>query len=470
MATYYVRTNGSDSAAGSSAAPWASLKKALASAASGDSILVGDGVYAENDSGTLQIKRQFASTVTVAAENGAAGSVTIRPTSGSLSTYISAATAYLRFQYLTFSGFGAALYALRINAAADHIDFEHCTFTPLDGAATTLFVLNSGAWNISNVSFSDCVFNKPASGAAHNAISLTFSAGGVCQGLVFTRCQVQSISYAVMLNGADNVTFEACSISSQTDHGVTAAAAPDAIRLQDCQVSAAKSAVILNGGVGWEIIGGSYSNSGAYSTLQFGLDAASGGLLTTVTVRGAQVSHPPGLAGHAVLLGNGCSGCLLDGLSVTQCSDYAVVVKEHSGSEVRFCRLQGGSGAALYFKAALAPNAHHNTLLAGSGVCFMLLKGDTGAKNQDWTLSDNRLDALTSGALFNVGGALHDAGGGVCNSNFYLAPAGRWGTLRGAPLYHLLGLRAAWAGYGDGSNDRRSMAWRPAAAELAVLD
>ncbi len=228
MATYYVRTNGSDSAAGSSAAPWASLKKALASAASGDSILVGDGVYAENDSGTLQIKRQFASTVTVAAENGAAGSVTIRPTSGSLSTYISAATAYLRFQYLTFSGFGAALYALRINAAADHIDFEHCTFTPLDGAATTLFVLNSGAWNISNVSFSDCVFNKPASGAAHNAISLTFSAGGVCQGLVFTRCQVQSISYAVMLNGADNVTFEACSISSQTDHGVTAAAAPDA--------------------------------------------------------------------------------------------------------------------------------------------------------------------------------------------------------------------------------------------------
>ena len=44
--TYYVATTGSDTAAGTSAAPWKTLQKAANAVAAGDTVIVRAGTYA----------------------------------------------------------------------------------------------------------------------------------------------------------------------------------------------------------------------------------------------------------------------------------------------------------------------------------------------------------------------------------------------------------------------------------------
>ena len=50
---------------------------------------------------------------------GGFGAVTITTTSGTIGTYVSAAAAYIRFRYITFTTIAGAANAFRINAAAD---------------------------------------------------------------------------------------------------------------------------------------------------------------------------------------------------------------------------------------------------------------------------------------------------------------------------------------------------------------
>lgn len=67
MATYYVATSGSNSAAGTNAAPWQTIRYAVNRASSGDTVIVKPGTYTQTNSDTDQIKPKNG--VTLRAQN-----------------------------------------------------------------------------------------------------------------------------------------------------------------------------------------------------------------------------------------------------------------------------------------------------------------------------------------------------------------------------------------------------------------
>jgi hypothetical protein len=86
--TYYVATNGSDSASGTAAAPWRTIAKAAATASAGSTVLVKAGAYAEN--------------VTLA-RSGASGSPITFKANGADAVKVSSFT--VNASYATISGF-----------------------------------------------------------------------------------------------------------------------------------------------------------------------------------------------------------------------------------------------------------------------------------------------------------------------------------------------------------------------------
>ncbi len=462
MAIYYVRKGGNDGTGdGSTGNPWLTVAKALTVVASGDTVNIGDGTYAENNGGFLNLNRAFVSYVTFQAENLAQGAVTITNTSGTIPTIVNASAAYMRFKYITFTAIAGSNSALRINNACDHFDFQNCTFTPVDSAAATLYCADASTWNVSNLAFSNCVFNRPSSGAAHVGLQLSFTSSGICQGATFTGCNIYGISSAVNLANADNVSLVSCTIDSTNDYGVVATSSPDLVAITDCTISAAKHAIYANGATNWTITRGNFSTSGAFSTILLGLDSYTGGVATTgCTLLNMTVTHPVGLAGHAVILGNGCNNCTVDGLKVTQCQDYALVIKENTNITVQNCNLFAGTASALYFKATVGSIARYNMIYAAAGAAFQMLKGDTGNKNQNWTFQYNRVYALGAGSCYKIGSAADDLGGGVVNNNVLRVSSGVIGNVRGTNnITSLSALRAAWSGYGAGTNDNLTRKW-----------
>ncbi len=462
MTTYYVRTGGNDATGdGSTGNPWASIKKAIATVSDGGhTILVGNGTYAENDGGSLSIKRVLTSYLTIAPELGSSGAVTITTTSGTIPTFISAAAAYYKFQYLTFTTIAGANSAFRINNAADHIAFENCTFTPVDGAIGTIYCVDGSTWNVSAVSFTNCILNKPAVGASHAALQLTFSSTGVCTGMAFVGCTINGVFQIASLSNADFISFTNCVMDAATDIGIIAASSPDTVTLTNCTVSAEKSCIFCNGGTNWVVTGGTYTTRGAFATLTFGKDDFTGGLTTRATLTDVQVIHSTSVVGHAIMMGDGCDTCVLDRVAVRQAYDYAMVIKENTNIEIKNCDLTSGTLGALYFKAAVSANAHHNLLRTGlAGVGFRMAAGDSGNKCQNWTLANNTILATPGGSAqaYVIGGNTDDLGGGVVDYNVY-AVNGVYGNVRGTtPIATLAALRAAWAGYGTGLNDLHSV-------------
>jgi hypothetical protein len=469
MATYYVRTNGDDSSGnGSTGTPWLTVKKALATVAAGDTILVGDGTYAENDSGALLLKRVFASYVTIAPENGTLGAVTITTASGTIGTWVSASAAYYKFQYITFTTVAGAANVLRINSTADHIAFENCTFTPVDNSASTLFISNASTWNVSNISFTDCVFNKPAVGASHNCVSLSFSSTGTSSAFGFTRCTFQSNATCIDLLGADGVTFTSCTMTAG-GRGINFTGSPDTVSFINCVVTGGTYGIWANGATNLVITGGSITTTGAFGSALFGVDSNTGGGTTTVVITDVAITHPTGTAGHALLFGNGCLNCVADGISIPRCGDNALVVKENTGTEVKNCNITSGTSAALYFKAAASPNAHDNRIIASQGSGFQLLKGDTGNKNSNWQFLRNKVIVSGTGSHLQIGGDVDDAGGGVSDYNKY-SPSSNFGVVRASSgIATLAGIKAAWVGYGDGTNESHSRLAGDDGGELLFL-
>lgn len=477
MTVYYVRTNGDDSTGnGSTETPWLTIKKAIATVTSGDTILVGDGVYAENDGGSLVLKRAFLSYVTVVPENGASGNVTITTTSGTLGTIANtSAAAYYKFQYITFTTLAGAGHVLRFNIGSDHIDFEDCIFNPVQDAAQTIFISNSSTWNVSNITFTRCTLNKPVSSVNHVALLFNFTSTGASSNINFIDCTIRGIKYGYTPTGADGVNFTNCTISSDTNSCITHAGAPENNSYINCNITGYTGGLIANGAVGLIVSNTTVTTLSDGVTIQFGADSTTGAA-TSVTMTNVIANHPRDKTGHAVLYGAGVITSICNGLTVPCCYDYALCIKENTGTEVKNCNLHAGTGttfgAALYFKAAVSPNAHNNRLFAsGTGTyCFQLAKGDTGTKCSDWLFDHNILCATGLAKTLNIGTDTDDAGGGVCNYNKIRHSTGAIGLVRAdTDVKNLVELRAAWAAYGDGSNDNRSSMLKNSGNSLLIM-
>jgi hypothetical protein len=427
MTTQYVRKTGNDTTGdGSSDNPWLTLAKAYASASAGDTIKVGDGTYQEDTSslGYWYLNRSFATAVTIEAESGAAGAVYVQGSShATYNTRIGQGT--LIFNYINFTQrMVTNLHACTFTASASTtLTFNNCTFTIVadNATITQAFYASLADGYTLNVTFSHCTFTVTGTitTGQHDGCRLTLAGTTGVINATLTDCTATG-RYALWINGCACAT-----VTRGTYTGLTG------------------TAILL------------------------GLDAASGAKTSDhVTLTGV-TAKVTGSAGHGILVGNGCTHCIVTYCIVNTCYDYALVLKEHGGTTVTNCLLHAGTvsatnRAALYLKAVTGATVQYNSLYAhSSGAlvanCLKLGQGDTGNKCQDNLITYNRFIASGSAVCLLWSGSTGDNGGCTNDHNRY---KGKIGTAYGSaisPAKSLAALRGAWATYtGHSDNDTYS--------------
>lgn len=421
---YFVRKNGDDTNGnGSSDAPWLTLTKAMTVAQGGDIVKVGDGLYEENSQGVgyWNINKPLTNWLTIEAEGGSTGDVRVQ--GASHATYNTLLrSGYFRFRYIHFTqreATNASAFSVFAGGDISNVAFEHCSFTITANGSTVsqgLMINHNDGWQASNFTFSECIFEVLEYKAGnHDGCRIGISGtDGSVKDFVFNNCSANG-RYGLFMNGATDVL-----VNRGTYRGEYGAA------------------------------------------ICVGTDAESGGKHSTVTIRNATATS---LAARSagVLIGNGAINCLIDGLWVPECVDYALILKEHGssggGTEVKNCYLQGGSSGVLYCKAASYPNIHHNQLIGNKasqiGV-FRMLGGTKGNKSDHVTFANNRVVAY-SGLAIEWGDETQDQGGGLCDRNVYYLRGGKLGKIRGTAVSTLPEMQAAWGGYDVVGNDQSSL-------------
>ena len=418
MTTRYVRKDGNDgSGNGTDAAPYLTLTKALSTLnlGGGHLVLMGDGVFAENSSslGYFLAQVQFTNQVIVRPEGGAAGDVTLTGTNHDTWNVRFDDAQKIRFEYIKIrSDIDTQSMITFTNTTINNIEFYKCPITVRSRAAQTTFGL----------------FDEPAGVQNHSNILLD-------------ECTI--------LQTGNNLV-EAARFNKTAD-GATL----DAITLRNCIVNVTLFGLWLTGVTNFLIDGGSFLSTGANGMgIQLGQNAQTG-RNTTGVVRKARAQC---LQGHALLIGAGCSAVqALNNLVLG--GDQGLVVKDCDGAILTGNNVQGGSINALYFKAATNAIAAHNTIFNNQGVVMKVGCDSTNsAKCQNIDFRYNRLFGVGSAMLLDWGDDVDDLGGGICDYNIYSPHgSGKLGVVRADPhVASLAELRAAWAGYGAGSNDSHS--------------
>jgi hypothetical protein len=445
MTTYYVNKEHGDDGTGnglSHATAWLTLDKALhtVSASGNHTILVGDGTYAEDSYGLgyLICETSFADWVTVQPELGVAGDVTItNPTSA---TYLVrfVASSYVRLKWLKLiattaltSSYGLICF---VGATNHHFEFIGLTMT-VAGQAGGL------AWGViyeGNGGYHDFVFDT---------CTITQTGGLRATGIRFDSTGANAIS---------NVTIRNCAIIV-SDYAVQIYNNITNVTINDGYYSSSRSG--LSAVLIWDDVTNVLIDGGTF------IATGSGGLAVSLGVNGQTGDAVTGIVqninaqsttGHAILIGAGCSNVQVLNNHITG-GDNGLVIKQNSGTIITGNVIDRGSDSALYFKAADSPVASLNIISNTQGNCVKV--GYDSTNNDKCSVvnfQNNKVIGTGTSRLFDWGDATDDSGGSVCDHNHYL-PTGTnklgsvWGSADG--LATMLALRAAWATYGDGSND-----------------
>ena len=422
MGTYYVRKSGNDGTGdGSTGAPWLTINKALATVpiTGGHTILVGNGTYAE-DTGPglnyLMVQRQFVDYVTVQPELGAAGDVTL--TNGAVTTYCLRldASQYVRFKWLKIT-------------STSHLNDAYCSLIYMTGAVMNHF------------EFIGCTLtvNSTALGT-----QWCWLHQGIVVHVVFDSCTIRQ-------TGANEVVGIRCN---------RATAAIDDIQVLNCNIQLVGTCVYgFDHVTNFVVDGGYYESTGAgIPSISIGYDGSSAGAVTGF-VKNAVIKSA---ASHALLIGSGTSN--VEAAYNTICAgDNGIVIKENSGANVHNNKIIGCAATqnGIYCKAATNPVIQYNQIIVPAGNCTKVgQNSSTTNKSSGVTFRYNTCKVICStGHLIWWGGAADDSGGGVCDYNKYRSGSAMaaWGAVRAdADVNNLAELRAAWVGYGDGSNDSHS--------------
>lgn len=421
MSTIYVRTTGNDTTGtGLTGAPYATLNKALLVAAAGDTILLGDGTYAENtSSGFLNVPQNFSSSrVTVAPETGRPDKVIVQ---GTGTTWV-----------LVLGG-------------ANNIHFDNMTFEAQASTVTAPLRLNSAT----NVRFSRCVFRTvTASGSNPIGVSAAGLGSATLSGITFDDCRFEQVGhYAAAGILIDNTTGTA----TVTD-----------IRVLGCTFSGGYYGVRIIGATNVRIQGNRlscWSPTVGVHALQLGVDGPSGAL-TNGVVTGNTCRT---LNGHAGVIGAGCNGVLVAGNHFYGGENAGVgqglVVKEAQNVRVERNVITSGYLSGLYFKGAVDCQAFDNVIYnqhATSAALKIGVNSETSNACQRLTVRRNYFHA-TLGTIFSIGTASDDSGGSVVDENVYaITGSATLGSIRGNAVTKLTEVRAAWSGYDRPVNDRNS--------------
>jgi len=422
MASYYVRKDGDDvTGDGSSGNPWLTVNKGISAIAAGDVLLIGDGLYQEDQgAGYLYISRAFASPTNIRSESGSAAGVVIMGTSSTTyDTLIACNGGNITFEDLTFAMRTSAVQngALRIARGAN-LRFNRCRFQGLAGASVRycVYVAESGAYVIQSITFEDCIMEMTGAAASYGA-RVMYGGSGTISGVNFINCTMTAPSYAFYATGGVNIN----------------------------------------------VSGGRYTNENGLPALVYGRDAETSDTAVSGLIEGAEIASN---TSHSVLIGCGAAGVTLRNCRIRG-GDYGVVLKECSGNVVEGNSIIGGSAAGVYCKGAVNCTLERNRIGCSSGSCLRLGPGGTGNKNSSLLVRKNRMQAYGTAKIYSWETA-GDNGGCVVDENHY-GPrgSGRFGALRGSSdIKSLAELQAAWVGYTPGGNDQAS---RLISSSLALL-
>lgn len=421
MTTYFVRKDGNDTTGnGSTGTPWASIAKALAtiSAAGGHTVKVGAGTYNEFVGGLayLYVTAAFADWVTIEPEVAGASVIVQGNGHTSYTLRFSGAT-YINFKNLTISDDvekdNATVFWGDV-VAGNNITFTGCTITGTKTAngKWLVFASISGTNNLNTITFTGCTLNQ---GDARQTIGVSLrrtAATATLNAVTLTNCNITTQGVGFLARGVTNLTVSGGSFQTSIAGGIA---------------------------------------------LQVGDDAATGGIATTGIITGA---YAQSALSHGVLVGNGAAAFTVSACTIVG-GDFGLIIKENTGAIATNNNISGGSTSALRFKAAVGVTATGNTVSNSAANCVSATAGDTGNKCGTITFTQNKVLGTGTAALFAWGGDVADSGGCVVDYNRY-RPYGtaKFGAVRGdADVQTLAELRAAWAGYGDGSNDSHSSLW-----------
>jgi hypothetical protein len=458
---YYVAKTGNDTTGdGSQAAPWLTIGKALTAitAAGGKSIGLGAGTYAEDLSGAAGGYMSFPNYTNTVTIGGLTGDRSLRKISGidgtgGLNVYLQ--NNKLKLQNLTAQGYSGK--AAAVHVAGSSLQFVNVAF---DGVASTA-VRIIPTWAISNVSFSDCVMTSTGN---FTIVRIVPTAGNLINLISLTNCtMIGGAFYGLELgNGTNaeltNVTLTGCNIGS------SAAGTYQSIKVNGVtNLVMTNCAVEQTGGFdnvltlkadGMTITGGTYRATASHA-LAIGNDAvAAANQVQNVVIDGATIDGRPGA--HALLIGYGGDGAIVRNCTVYG-GDHGLVVKHCADAQVLNNNIVGGTATGLYFKAATGAIATGNTIQSAAGHCVQCGVGDGGAKSGNVTLTGNTIVGTGTADIFYWSGDTGDSGGCVVDYNTYILRNGATlGNVRGTAVTTLAELQAAWAGYGDGSNDSHS--------------
>lgn len=432
--TIYVSTTGNDTTGnGSKATPYLTLTKAFTVAVAGDGILIANGTYAEGAAGSYwTISKNLANWLTIEPELGQTGDVTITGNgNATYNTYFASATqSHMRFKWIKFGMSEGSAQALRITGTVSYLEFIGCAVVSVSGATEGIYI-SAGALTNSLLSF--CTVLAPASNS-FLGVRVSIAAG-----------------YDLTINNS-NLSGSA-NFAGGKGLYVTGALG-GSIAVNNTTMTAGMPSSVPTGGtvtytnctfVGDEVIAGADGTG----------DGNQAAALATVKYINCTVIKI-NTTGHALILGYGCTQSLVDNVTIPSAYDYALVLKEHTGTEVRNCHLTGGSSSALLYKAVIGVNCHDNVLVGtGTSGAFQLRNGDSGNKCQNWILQTNAIN-VSSGKALQIGNDTHDAGGGVCDYNTYQNSSGLGIVRNDANVANLTELQAAWADYDVTTNDVHS--------------
>lgn len=414
----------------------------------------------------------------------------------------------LDFQNCTIQAVSGALQGIRMvdaSFALDTITFTNCTITST-GAGTTYDAIapqQSSTGTITNISFTGCtVTGRNAAVNASGTIGVTFTSCtlvGESGNAIATSASTLTISGGSLsgpggvsaTGGTTTISNAPITASGASGAGVAGSGGAN-ISLTNCTVTPGASGVGLlltsvgtvsmsggslsatanqtircNGATSITVSNVQITGGGAFNCVEFGVDGTAGNA-TAGSISGCTITKSTSLSGHALLVGAGVTSFTVEYNLVPQAYDYACVVKENSNVTVRYNTFVGGraviANAALYFKAAQNATGQYNRLVSGANYTVRVLKGDTGNKVQNITLTDNRIITRTAAQALDWGDTVDDLGGGVCNRNRYeIRSSGGYGRVRSTTgITTIAGLRAAWSGYGDSTNDANSGPLLPA--------
>lgn len=440
MATWYVATTGNDSTGnGTIGTPWASVNKATtlnASLARGDSVLIGDGTYAENTSsaGYWSVTRLPSGTagfVLITPQNGLAGNVTITGTAGTgnYDVLLSANSQNYKFYNIKFrSADSAKVSVIRINAMTNVV-FDICTVT---------VITNPGQ------------INYGISGNPSSSVS----------GLTIIRS-------TVAMTGTDNARAISMVPSTQT---------VDSITISDSTITATGMCIQLSGVTNSLVTGNTINSTvavnGGYG-VYIGFDAATYALNSSGTVLNNNIFTA---GGHSVIFGadtttGRCSGNLIVG-GDSSTAGHGLVVKNTHDVVVTGNWIYDGYNSGLYLKAALRCGVYYNAIynqksLASTSSCIRLgVNSENASKVSGNTIKYNKL-LIQAIRAFYWEGTAGDDGTSVADYNeFYFTPGttATWGTVTGTTTAGTAksGLTASWAGSfasGEQANEANSDLW-----------